>query len=106
MPRSFRIRSALVGFTFVVLTGCASAPATDPALADIPTPKACKAKGLVFTKDANGRTYCVTEAQAKCQQTALLLLGDADCLNTLMWKDNTSRPDPLPPGTPMTPKTK
>lgn len=91
--------------TALALTGCASTPepvAGSPQAA-LPSPKACKARDLVFTKDANGKGYCVTEAQAKCQQSALLVLGDADCLNTLMWKDNTSRPEPLPRGTAVTP---
>lgn len=99
---------ALTGFAALLLSGCASEPAADQSLAGdtarVPTPKACKARGLIFTRDANGTGYCVTEAQARCQQSALLVLGDSDCLNSLMWKDDTSRPAPLPPGTAATPK--
>lgn len=100
---SLKIIAATVAL--LVLTGCASTP--EPVAgtkeAALPSPKACKARDLVFTKDANGKGYCVTEAQARCQQSALLVLGDADCLNTLMWKDNTSRPEPLSHGTAVTP---
>jgi len=102
------LKIVIAGFAFVALSGCAFAPEPSAALAgaSLPTPKACKAKGLVFAKDSNGKGYCVTEAQAKCQQSALLVLGDADCLNTLMWKDDTSRPSALPPGTAATPVKK
>ncbi|MDC7684933.1 hypothetical protein PQU92_16740 [Asticcacaulis sp. BYS171W] len=101
-----KLKFAIMTLGMLALQGCATAPRSAEDAqnkadyqASLPSPRACKAKSLVFIKDVNGKGFCVTEAQAKCQRSSLFVLGDSDCLNTLMWKDDNARPQPLPQGT-------
>lgn len=75
----------LAGLAFLSLQACASTSSSS-LQASAASTKSCQAQGLVFTRDKNGKGFCVTEAQATCQANAWLVLDHPDCLNSLAWK--------------------